>query len=213
MRLQHRRGSRELTIPPTAASHKAPRHERGATRAGCSSSPSCDGLLQAGLFHVDVDRLVGHRGEQIVTRVAGVGAAVGLSMPDGDHSGMVQRSAPDAVDDHLVALRLELADRVLGAARAARCGDGGCGEPEERCGQPARDDSGKSKFLHFVTTSSSSSTHEPWYAYRGSGAFDRPTRGPFPTRSEVLNPQVKGLIPVAEIDRRMAEMSWAASPR
>src|SRR3954447_2770607 len=136
------------SIPPftqTGGGHKGRQTRKRGTRSGAP-------LRWWGLLHVDVDGLVGDRGQQVVSRVAGVGAAVGLSGTDGDDRRLLDRGAADVIHDHVVALRFELADRVLCVARTARCGVGGRCESEDGRYETASDDGGKSELLHVSTS-------------------------------------------------------------
>ena len=69
-----------------------------------------------GLLDVDVDRLADDRGAEVVAGDTGIGSAVGLAGPHGDHGGLIQRGRTDAVHDHVVAVGLQLVDGVLGVA-------------------------------------------------------------------------------------------------
>ena len=64
---------------------------------------------------------------------AGVGAAVRLAGPDRDDRGLVQLAGAEPVDDDVVALGLQLADRLLSIARPGGGGVSRCAQAED-CG-------------------------------------------------------------------------------
>src|SRR5258708_39761207 len=79
-----------------------------------------------GLLDVDVDRLADDRGAEIVSGGTGIGSAVGLAGPHGDHGSLIQRGRTDTVHDHVVAVGVQLVDGVLGVAWTGRGGARRC---------------------------------------------------------------------------------------
>jgi len=99
---------------------------------------------------VDVDGLVGHRGDEVVlgSGHTGVGPREGLARANRVERALVHRSGVHAADDDLVALRLQLVDRGIDGRWARRGARSGCGQCERGRCQCARGQGGQEDVLH-----------------------------------------------------------------
>jgi len=99
---------------------------------------------------VDVDGLVGHRGDKVVlgARHTGVGARERLARANRVERALVHRSAVDPAHEDLEALRLQLADRVIDGRWARRCGRSGSGQSKRGGRQRARCEGSEEDVLH-----------------------------------------------------------------
>src|SRR5258705_1564192 len=80
--------------------------------------------------NVDVDRPVGHGGDQAVaaaSRHSGIRPRIGLSGPDGTDRAPIEQLTADLGDDYVVALRLQLPYCLVGVRRPQRRGSGWAG--------------------------------------------------------------------------------------
>ena len=102
---------------------------------------------------VDVDGLVGHRGDKVVvgSRHTGVGARERLARANRAERALVHRSGVDPAHDDLEALRLQLADGVIDGRWAGRGGGSGSGQSERGGCQRARCEGGEEDLLHGCT--------------------------------------------------------------
>ena len=127
-------------VPPalwTSLTHNSPNHPPSTresmsfTRGGIQVAdtnkeghPDGCPLLWLWLLDIHVDGLAGDGRDDVVAgaRHAAVGAAVGLAGTDGHDGGLIERRRADSVDDHAVAVSLQLADGVLSVAGTRRGG-------------------------------------------------------------------------------------------